>query len=324
MPNMITKLTPAQEAEIPKFVSKWVANASEPTDRVAATKAVQDMYAAMGEEKPIVIFGESPFSTAVMGAIVWSTVGPKNKEKLDSQLGSQLDSQLRSQLRSQLGSINTDYWVTVWWLASSGWFDYGQYIGVEFDKEKYDLFMAFVSNVGFIIPYKGIAFVSDNPTRIVWDEAGRLSYDHDQAVKYQDGWGLYCLDGVTFKEDEWKRIVGQEFTLEELVKEGMGADKSAVAIKYLRPDLLLEHCHAKLIHTGIKGTRLYEVKNFLDTGKTQYCMRMKHPSIEREYIEWVEPEVGKLGNADLAQCHAWKDQDGDPIPLEDYLLAVES
>ena len=214
--------------------------------------------------------------------------------------------------------------MSIFWLAWSGWYDYGQYIGVEFDKKTYDLFMAFVSNVGFIIPYKGMAFVSEAPTRIVWDANRRLSYDHGKAVEYKDGYGLYCLDGVTFKEDEWKKITSQEFTLEEIAKAGMGADKSAVAQKYMRPDRLLEACKAKLIHTGIKGTRLYQVDNFMDTRQTQYCMRMQHPSIDREYIEWVTPETGKRGNADLAQCDAWRDEDGNPIPLEDYLLAIEA
>jgi hypothetical protein len=177
--------------------------------------------------------------------------------------------------------------------------------------------MSFVENVGFIIPYKGVAFVSDKPTNIIWENA-RLSFDHDRAVQYADGWGLYCLDGVNFEKDEWEKIVNQSWTLEELAKAEMGADKSAVVIKYLKPDLLLEQVKAKLIHTGIKGTRLYEVKNFMDTGDTEYCMRMKHPSLETEYIEWVLPEIGKRGNADECQAYAFG------VPLEDYLLAVEA
>ena len=460
MTKKITSLTKEQEAKIPDFIAKWVNMASTPTDKRKATKAVQDIYAKMGEEKPIIIFGESPFSTAVMAAITFTLVDPKNKEKLvsqldsqlgrhldsqlvsqlrrqlgsqlrsqlvsqlvsqldsqlvsqlgsqlvsqlgsqlvsqlrsqldsqlrrqlgsqlvsqlrrqlgsqlrsqlrsqlvsqldsqlvsqlrsqlvsqlgsqlrsqlDSQLGSQLVSQLRSQLDSQLGSqlrsqlknINQDWYNSIWWLAWSGWYDYGQYIGVEFDKATYDLFMAFVSNVGFIIPYEGIAFISEAPTKIIWDESKRLSYDHGKAVKYKDGWGLYCLDGVTFTEEEWTKITTENFTLEEIGKANMGADKSAIAQKYLRPDRLLEACKAKLVHTGIKGTKLFQVDNFMNTGKTQYCMLMKHPSIDRQYIEWVHPDIGKKRDADLAQCAAWRDKDGDPIPLEDYLAAIEA
>jgi hypothetical protein len=155
-------------------------------------------------------------------------------------------------------------------------------------------------------------------------ENGQLHSDYEMAIRWPDGWGLHFLDGVRFEENEWKKIVNQEFTLEDLASASMGADKSAVAIKHLKPDLLLKHCNAKLIHTGIKGTRLYEVKDFMRTGTTQYCMRMKHPSIDREYIEWVEPKVGEQKDADFAQASAWKDKEGNAIPVEDYLLAIEA
>ena len=42
------------------------------------------------------------------------------------------------------------------------------------------------------------------------------------------------------------------------------------------------------------------------------------------FIEWVDPKVGELKNADLAQCYAWQDEDGNPIPLEDYLNCIEA
>jgi len=72
-------------------------------------------------------------------------------------------------------------------------------IGVEFDNEKYDLFTNFISEVNFIIPYKGVAFISHKPTEIHWENK-LLHKDGDKAVKYKDGYGLYCLNGVTVPE----------------------------------------------------------------------------------------------------------------------------
>ena len=104
----------------------------------------------------------------------------------------------------------------------------------------------------------------------------------------------------------------------------MTADQRAEALFWLPPEKLLKQVKAELIHTGIKGTKLYHVPKILDA-KDQYCMLMEHPTIKnRFFIEWVDPEVGKLKDADLAQCYAWQDEDGDPIPLEDYLNAIES
>jgi hypothetical protein len=447
---MITKLTPEQEAELPNYVTKWIDMAAKPTDKVAAMAAVKKMYTRMGEKEPLIVFGDSPYQTALLAALfstmldkplkkgdqlydqlygqlgdqlydqlygqlggqlggqlrdqLYGQLGDQLRDQLYDQLRDQLGDQLRGQLRDQLGdqlydqlrgqlgnqlydqlggqlgdqlydqlrgqlrdqlgdqlydqlrgqlrdqlgdqlydqlrgqlrdqlrgqlgyianSLNNWNNLTVWWVAYTGWFDYGQYIGVNFDKELYETFMAFVSNVGFIIPYKDIAFISEAPERITWNNR-LLSYDHDKAVKYKDGWGLYCLDGVRFTKDEWTKIVNQEFTLGGLIKADMGADKSAVAMKYLRPDRLLEGMKAKLIDTGRKGTRLYQVDEFTHKvtggqkqGDTEYCIRMKHPSLDTEYIEWVEPKIGKQGSADLCQAKAFD------VPLDQYLAAVEA
>ena len=71
-------------------------------------------------------------------------------------------------------------------------------------------------------------------------------------------------------------------------------------------------------------TKLYQVDNFNGGGTTQYCMLMTHPSLNQEYLEWVHPDIGKQASADLAQCAAWRDKQGNAIPLEDYLNCVMS
>ena len=101
--KVIKSLTKEQERQIPKFIDRFVELAEKPTDRKAATKAVQNLYKSVGEQKPIVIFAESPFAAAIMVAICRKM----SKGKLaveDSQIRSQLYSQLRSQLDSQLYS----------------------------------------------------------------------------------------------------------------------------------------------------------------------------------------------------------------------------
>ena len=63
----------------------------------------------------------------------------------------------------------------------------------------------------------------------------------------------------------------------------------------------------------------------MGTNTTEYCMLMDHPTITgKQYIEWCTHETGKHGDADLAQCDAWKDEYGNAIPLEDYLNCIEA
>ena len=81
-----------------------------------------------------------------------------------------------------------------------------------------------------------------------------------------------------------------------------------MAVQFLKPELLLKQVNAQLIHTGKHdGTKLYKVENFMDTGETEYCLHMQHPTVEGlSYIEWVEPKIAENRDADLAQAVAFQ------------------
>lgn len=125
------------------------------------------------------------------------------------------------------------------------------------------------------------------------------------------------LLGVKFDDEKlYWRIVNQEVTAEEVLKI-RNSDERMAAISMLKPGELLKQMNAQLVHTGKKGTKLYECKNFMDTGETEYAMWMQDSSTPREFLEFVPPEIGKQKDADLCQASAWG------IPLEDYLNMVQ-
>ena len=245
----IKELTKQQEQQIPKFIDKFIKLAEKPTDRKKATLAVQNLYKNAGYKKPIVIFGQSPLSTITMVAMskllfknnlikkdsqLDNQLGSQLRSQLYNQLDSQLDSQLRSQLSSQLRSqlynqldsqlynqldnqlhnLNKDWWLTTWWLVWAGWYSFGQHIGVKFDNKILKIFIDFATNVNFIVPYEGIAFVSETPKRISWNNK-RLHNEKEAAVEYSDGYKLYSLNGVTIEEELFKKI--PEMTAEEVL-----------------------------------------------------------------------------------------------------------
>jgi hypothetical protein len=119
--------------------------------------------------------------------------------QLDGQLDGQLWGQLNGQLRGQLKDINNNWSLYQWLNTYAGWYDYGKMIGVKFDKEKYELFMMFNEEVHFIIPYEGVCFISEKPVEIHWKNK-ELHRDGDMAVKYKDGYGMYCLNGIRVPE----------------------------------------------------------------------------------------------------------------------------
>ena len=178
---------------------------------------------------------------------------------------------------------------------------------------------------GFRVMHEKFCIVSDFPKTLLVDEQNRPHCDSGPSHEWRDGFKIFHLHGVRFDEEMHRKLTTGDFTLEELHdNNNLTADQRAEALFWLPPEKLLEQVKAKLIHTGIKGTKLYKVPKILDA-KNQYCMLMEHPTIPgRMFIEWVDPKVGKLKNADLAQCYAWQDEDGNPIPLEDYLNCIEA
>ena len=281
--------------ELVEFREKIISRAisTEPIDREAAEVAYNDLLVAMGNEpvKNFQWFG-SPFA-----------MHSELRDQLWGQLRDQLRDQLGGQLVGQLGGQ-----LDQWELQHYMWMDYvAELDGIEADSEKLEK-LRLLSKLGehsfWIAPLVDGAAFCERPIRLVRDDNHNLHYDHGQAIEFPDGWGGYYLHGVRFKEPIYNKIVEQKFTIKDLT-EIENADARAVAVQMMRPDRLLKHVGAKLINTGKLGTRLYQVDNFMDTGETEYCMLMDDASTPRQFIEWVEPTIGKQADADLAQASAF-------------------
>ena len=300
--SQIKELTPEQEAKIPEYINKWVANAQQPVDKTKCDNAVKAIYKNMSKDEPLIVYGDSPWSCI---NLAWLFLNQFNKEnnieqlhsqldfQLYSQLGSQLNSQLRSQLDSLLGSllgsqlysqldsqlysqlrsrlrsqlhsplysqldsqlysqldsqlglikdtpvladnlrlVSDSEYVVTWWSIWAGWYDYAKFIGVKFDDETYNLFMNFVEQVHFIIPFDGICFISEKPKEINW-LGDKLHADGKAAVKYTDGYSLHSLNGVSVPEklaltpsheltlDYYKELESADHKIEFVAKYGV-------------------------------------------------------------------------------------------------------
>ena len=261
---MIKSLTKKQESKIPYYVDKWIAQASKPMNHDNAIKACKKLYKNMGEDLELVIFGFSPLNTAMLNALfniiikndskstksqIRSQIHSQIWSQLWSQLRSQLDSQIWSQLHSQLDSqfknLNTRWYMCIYWLLWCGWYDYGKYIGIKFDEEKYNDFMNFTSEVNFIIPYKNIAFISEKPIQINWDNNNMLHNDSDLAVKYSDGYGMAMVHGV--KVPDYVVLEPNKITAKDIEAEGNAEVRRVKIDKYGQSRYLIDS-GAKEIH----------------------------------------------------------------------------
>lgn len=254
------------------------------TDEKKAEKHLKAIYKQLGKKEPAIVWHDSP-------------------EAMVKSVRASVRDSVRDSVRS---------WE---WSGSMSFY---KFFSEEFEQNALEDWCLYSEQVTGGICSDEVAHLVRKPKRLVRNSAGRLHYDHDKAIEWNDGVGYYYLNGVQFDEKTWRTIVNEELTLETLGKI-TNADQRAVAVQMLRPDRLLKQVNANLIHTGEKGTELYEVPNFMDTGDTEYCMKMEHPSIKgKYYIEWVEPKVGEQKDADLAQAVAFG------FTKEQYLEADEA
>ena len=320
---MITKLTKEQEAQIPKFIDKWVKQASAPMNHKKAIEYTRKLYKSMGQKEPLVIFGFSPMNTALLCSLFFLLVKDKKvfeqlrsqlrsqldsqlfsqldsqlDSQLHSQLGSQLDSQLRSQLGSQLRDINQNWYLGLWWLVWCGWYEYGKSIGVEFKEDIYDLFINFNSEVNFIIPYKNVVFISEKPVEIKWKDR-RLHNDNGMAVRYSDNYGLWCLNGINVPD--WLVVTPAEKIDPTLALKETNADVQREIIRKIGAERMLKVCNAKTLDDWNDPKTGYNYKLMtmtLGQNIQRKYLYFQHASMpEIFYAKPVPPETNKAIHA---------------------------
>jgi hypothetical protein len=104
------------------------------------------------------------------------------------------------------------------------------------------------------------------------------------------------------------------------------ADQRAIALLYLTFEQLVAESGAELLDTGVKGTSLYRLPlpppladdRSRGYGRYDYFIHMRdasHP--EREFVEWVDPQIGEQRNAEMCQAHAFG------ISLNEWLAIEE-
>ena len=261
-------------------------------------------------------------------AQVWDQVGDQVWAQVWGQVWDQVRAQVRAQVRDQVGEqVKMAYHRPLYLSADAGWLAFYDFFAKQgITTKSFIDFTATLANCGDpweVICTEGAAIIVSRPVAVRRDNDHRLHSDQEPAIEWADGFKLWALRGVFFEYEIWHKIITHEFQIEDLMKIE-NADQRAVAVSFLRPDRLLKHVKAEHIHTGIKGTKLYKVPNFMDRGETEYCMTMVCPSTGRDFLEWVEPDIGKQGDADLAQASSFMDEDGNRLSVEDYLVAIEA
>ncbi|MGA5541371.1 hypothetical protein ACPCIR_05915 [Mycobacterium sp. NPDC051198] len=140
----------------------------------------------------------------------------------------------------------------------------------------------------------------------------RLHSVDGPAVVWPDGSSSYFLDGIYVDSDLHHRLVHRTITAQEALALG-DPEQELLAIAAAPPDEVLALLNAVHIDTGLKGTRLYRIDEYFAPDRIDHCITMTDPSTSRSYLEWVDPEIAAVGDAELCQAHLFG------IDLRDWL-----
>ncbi|WP_255789316.1 DUF6745 domain-containing protein [Mycobacteroides abscessus] len=171
------------------------------------------------------------------------------------------------------------------------------------------------SGMGWLIAADRMAIIVTTPavrlaegrTDVLHDDSGRM------AVVWPDGYGYHFLQGVHFDRRLYFQVINHELLIQDIAALA-NADQRAVALQYLTFEQLVIDSDATLIDRGVRGTSLYRLElpprmardRKRGYGKYDYFIHMRdasHP--EREFIEWVDPQIGCQRDAELCQAHAF-------------------
>mgnify|MGYP000879975485 len=157
-----------------------------------------------------------------------------------------------------------------------------------------------------IVPTPVVRFAEGRPD-VLHDDTGRM------AVVWPDGHGYYFLQGLEFDKRLYFQVIDHRLLIQDIAALD-NADQRAIALQYLTFEQLVIDSNAELLDRGIRGTSLYRLElpprlardRKAGHGGYDYFIHMRdasHP--EREFVEWVDPDIGKQRHAELCQAHAF-------------------
>ena len=214
--------TPEEEALIPEFFEKYLKQQTEQASLEDITKAVNTIWADMGQAPPEIKVMDSPIAC-----------------KKDCP---------------NLKDFASPYW-SIWFNSYAAMYDFANTIGLEMDQEKLEKFLLWTRCCPFILFKDDFVYVSRKPIKLGFNDAGQLHCDDGPACLYADGWSIWSLNGVAVTEQIVMRP--ETLTLEQIKNEENEEVKRLMIERY-GFELYLAQVNAELIDrrtNDIEGTR---------------------------------------------------------------------
>lgn len=256
-----TKLTKEEEALRDIWVDKYLdmQTEKEPHDRIRS--AVNALWAFRDLDAPEIIICKSPV-------------------------------ECRDQCRE---SNNLDdfaeYW-SIFYIPYCAIYDYCDQIGIEFDQNLLNIFRDWVHCCSFVLFNNEKVYVSERPNTIMFNEDDVLHNEEGKSVEFDDGWGVYSLNGVMVDE---QIVMHPETQTIDQIQNEENEEIKRIRIERFGWEKYLNGINATLVdenQNDIEGT-----KEFLFTGDGITALLCICPSTGKEFVLEVPPETKTCGDA---------------------------
>lgn len=278
--KIITELTPEQEAEMPKFVEKYIAIGTKtgPIDRNKAKTYAQRLYKFLKRDEPQSVFVNGP--TEAWLATVWINHCQQNNILLPEKSEDiKFDWEEIKEIAKGVAFVwpYLDGQMMVSWVS---WVKFMQHIGVAVA----DSFSLIEDQIEFnvIYPLNGYCIFSERFSAIHVND-GVLHCDGAPSIEYPDGTRCWSLNGVAVPQwlaetpadeidcNEYSKIVNAEIRREFMRKIGVDTYCKKVGSK-----IIDKQGDYELHLIGLEGS----------TGEYPY-LKMLNPSIKTWHMECV-------------------------------------
>ena len=176
----ITKLTPVQEARLPKIAAEWLAIglSTAPADHTTAEEGVRTAYREVGLEPPsLFLWLRSPLEGSYGAAL----------------LATQVWAQVRDQVRDSL-----------WGQHDAGFLSWADFFDVVVKVPGTDVsngLRLVALSAGWWWAFNGAVVLTERPSSLKRDVRGRLHCEDGPSLLYPDGWGIWSWHGVRVPQD---------------------------------------------------------------------------------------------------------------------------
>lgn len=294
---MIHRLSNYELRQIPRYLELCINTMAKPTDELAATAAINFLWAKLGYDKPAIIFTDSPIaahmrskaerprglditeelhqelydmSQYIMNDVMSSQTELEADRQISEDFGGQLErviSNITTELNSWFNETaavdgTRSWYPSLWWRGWVTYLAYTQRVGVKYDEEIIAPYRTFASNVPFIVPYKDVCFVSRNIAKISRDEQGRLHNDKEPAILFRDGSGVHAVRGIRFSQSDFLNIISDTPDVQRIVRLGNQEQRMA-ALSLLGADYLPQALDAEVVRREKTQVLTYSSANKL-------------------------------------------------------------